>query len=134
MLVVGAFFASSLSFLSAFEQKSTSPFDGTWRSQELAEGGVPQAVVRLQSFNGKLAGTVLLRGLMRGGEENITLELEIRQPQRFSRYVSFHLEFPEEGESEWEVRLADSGKARLTILRDNGKRVQSPPVFTLIQD
>lgn len=105
---------------------------GSWKSLD-KESGESLAEVTLAKVDGKLTGSVLLRGLIQDGK-TLSLEFPMTDVTFDGKTLSCKLTFQDAKEKSvtvWEFLLRGDEEARFAILKDNDKPVEDGPVFVM---
>lgn len=105
---------------------------GSWKSLD-KEDGQSLAEAKLTNIDGKLTGSVLLRGLVQDGKP-VSLELPMTDVAFDGKILSFKLTFQDAKEKSvtvWEFLLRSDDEARLAGLKDNDKPIEDGPVFVM---
>lgn len=114
------------------KQDSFGKLTGIWKSLD-RENGEPLAEATLKNVDGKLTGSVLLRGLVQDGK-NLSLEFPMTDIAFDGKNLSFKLTFQDANEKSvtvWEFLLRSDDEARLAGLKDNDKPIEDGPVFVM---
>jgi hypothetical protein len=90
---------------------------GVWKSAERVSGE-PRVVIDLRDSGGKLAGTIVMRGVVDDDNNSTTLNLVIDGAERSGNKLSFKTKMPDENVTEWEVEF-NGDKAVASIVGDN---------------
>src|SRR5947209_2486484 len=98
-----------------FAQNSS--ITGTWNSAERV-GGEPRVTINLKEADGKVGGTVVMRGVTDDDNNSTTLNLVIDEPQLSGGKLSFKAKMPDENVTEWEVEF-QGDTATAAIVADN---------------
>jgi len=109
------FAAALLLGIISFAQNSS--ISGTWRSAERV-GGEPRIELALKEADGKIGGTVIMRGVTDDDNNSTTLNLVIDEPQLAGDKLSFKAKMPDENVTEWEVKF-QGDTAVAAIVADN---------------
>jgi hypothetical protein len=94
-----------------------SSITGTWKSAERV-GGEPRIVIEIKEADGKIGGTVVMRGVTDDDNNSTTLNLVITEPERSGDKLSFKAKMPDENVTEWEVEFQGDA-AVAAIVADN---------------
>jgi hypothetical protein len=90
---------------------------GTWKSAERI-GSEPRIELALKEADGKIGGTVIMRGVTDDDNNSTTLNLVIDEPQLAGDKLSFKAKMPDENVTEWEVKF-QGDTAVAAIVADN---------------
>jgi hypothetical protein len=113
-------------------QTSSSRLIGVWRSQE-KKGGQPAVVMTIKADGGDIAGSAVFRGLSKDGDENVTLDLPLIDPDYHDGALSFQLKLPDDSVSEWEMKVGTSNDGDLRLVKDNDSAVDNGPRFHMMR-
>ena len=105
---------------------------GIWKSLD-KENGQSLAEVTIKTDGDKLAGSVLLRGLVKNGNK-IVQEFPMTDVMFDGKAFIFKLTFQEDNEKmvvDWEFLLRDGEEARFAVTKMNDKQVEDGPVFVM---
>jgi hypothetical protein len=98
--------------------------EGTWHSDEKFNGE-PRVVIVLRTVDGKLGGTVTMRGVTDDDNNSTTLNLVIDSATVEGGKISFQAKMPDENITEWEMTLAGS-TATASIIGDRDGPYSDP--------
>jgi len=104
-------------FLGLLCLAQNSSITGTWKSAERV-GGEPRIEIALKEADGKIVGTILMRGVTDDDNNSTNLNLVIDEPQRSGDKLSFKAKMPDENVTEWEVQF-QGDSATAAIVADN---------------
>ena len=90
---------------------------GFWESEDKFEGQ-PRTAVEVRLEEGKIAGTVTLRG-QGEGDHPPEITMQIRDPKIDIMTVSFKTDPAQEGITEWTLALLTDDKALCTVLEND---------------
>ena len=79
-------------------------WDGTWKSDERYNGET-RVIVVLKSADGKLGGTVTVRGVTDDDNNITTLNLAIQSAKVEGNSLSFETKMPDDNVVEWEMTM-----------------------------
>ena len=121
----------AVAFSSCFADAQTSASSklvGVWRSQEKT-AGQPRVVMTIKPDGGDISGSAVFRGLTRDGDNDVTLDLPLINPDYYEGTLSFRLKLPDDSVSEWEMKISTSGEGDLRLVKDNDSSVDNGPRF-----
>jgi hypothetical protein len=128
-VVVSALLTLAFSACLADAQTSaSSKLIGVWRAQEKT-AGQPRVVMTIKPDGADIAGSAVFRGLTKDGDNDVTLDLPLINPDYYEGTLSFRLKLPDDSVSEWEMKISTSGEGDLRLVKDNDSSVDNGPRF-----
>ncbi len=109
-----------------------SPIAGTWKSAERV-AGEPRIEIALKETDGKIGGTVTMRGVVDDDNNSTTLNMVIDEPQLSGSKLSFKTKTPDENVNEWEVDF-EGNTATAAIVADNDGPASDPQRWKMKRD